>query len=211
MQFISSQCTIKPDMPNLTISHDLLRAALNRLQLDKQRIDSQIAEVQSMLDGGSRETASRVQPVSEETLTTGRRKRSAAVRRRMAEAQRARWAKIKKESVSPETPTQEAAPSKRKKFSAAARKRMAEGQRLRYLKLKGKTESESASPEPAKAKRKMSAAARKAIGEATRKRWALKKAAEAAKSAPAKKNIQESRLRRHRQSRRRRGRPRHWL
>jgi hypothetical protein len=71
-------------------------------KLDKQRIDSKIAEVQAMLNGSSETTPS----ASEGTPAKHRRKRSAAVRKRMAGAQKVRWAKIKGEpaSVSPEPP-----------------------------------------------------------------------------------------------------------
>ena len=173
-------------MPNSTISQDILRAALNGLQLDKQRIDGQIAEVQAMLDGGSRKTTA---PVSEETPRKGRGKRSAAVRRRMAEAQRLRWMKIKGESEPPSTALPEAAPPKRKKFTAATRKRMAEGQRLRYLKLKGETEPEAVSPGPATPsapkRRQISPEGLKRIVAATKKRWRLQKAAAKAQSIPA--------------------------
>jgi hypothetical protein len=190
-------------MPDPTISKDILRAALSGLQLDKQRIDRQIAEVQAMLEGGSRQTPSRetVPSVSDEAPQEGRRKRSPAVRRRMAEAQRARWAAIKGTSEPPSPITPEAAPGKRKKFSAATRRRMAEGQRLRYLKLKGQTESsaapepitpqlatpEAATPEAPKAKRRISAEGMKNIIAATKKRWRLQRAAAKAQSAPAKK------------------------
>src|ERR1039457_1323310 len=89
-------------MPKATISQDILRAALAGFQLDKQRIDAQIAEVQAML--GGRGSPEKSPSVSEETPRKGRRKkRSAAVRKRMAEAQRLRWLKIKNEST-PSTP-----------------------------------------------------------------------------------------------------------
>ena len=134
-------------MPKPTISQDILRAALAGFQLDKQRIDAQIAEVQAMLGG----SASPEAPTSssDEAPRKGRRRRSVAARKRMAEAQKARWAKIKSESesVSPELPT----------------------------------------PEAPRTKRKISAAGRKAMSEATKKRWAVKKAADAARSAPSKK------------------------
>jgi hypothetical protein len=184
-------------MPNPTISQDILRAALSGLQFEKQRIENSIAEVQSMLDGGSRKaTAPETTPsVSEEAPKIGRHKRSAAVRRRMAEAQRARWAAIKgtSEPPSPAT-TPEAAPPKRKKFSAATRRKMAESQRLRYLKLKGEVEPEAVSPkqpspEATKAKRKISAEGLKRIIAATKKRWRLQKAAAKAQSAQAKKAV----------------------
>ncbi len=78
-------------MPAPKLTRDILLAALAGFQLDKQRIDSQIAEVQAMLDGTSATVAAPAR-----TKTRG--KRSAAVRRRMAEAQKARWAKIKGQS-----------------------------------------------------------------------------------------------------------------
>jgi hypothetical protein len=183
--------------PKLT--RDILLAALAGFQLDKQRIDAQIAEVQALLNGGAtRETTLRgtVPSISEAAHKKGTRKRSAAVRKRMAEAQRLRWLKIKgqtePEPTSSEPATPEASSGKRKKFSAAARRRMAEGQRLRYLKLKGHAEPESISPGPAtpeapKAKRKISAEGLKNIIAATKKRWRLQKAAAKAQSAPMKK------------------------
>jgi hypothetical protein len=122
-----------------TISQDILQAALHGLQLEKQRIDSSIAEVQSMLNGGSRKTTleGTALSASEEAPRNGTRKRSAAVRKRIAEAQRARWAAIKGTSEPPSTTTSEATPGKRKKFSTAARKRMALAQKARWAKAKG--------------------------------------------------------------------------
>src|ERR1035438_7578113 len=179
-------------MPTPTLTRDILLAALAGFQIDKQRIDAKIAEVQSMLGAGSPATAP---PVSEVAPKEGRRKRSAAVRKRMAEAQKARWAAIKGTSEPSSSATPEAGPPKRKQFSAAARKRMAEGQRLRYLKPKGETESVSAeratpeppTPEAPKAKRQISPEGMKNIIAATKKRWRLQRAAAKAQSVPAKK------------------------
>jgi hypothetical protein len=168
-------------MPTPALTRDILLAALAGFQLDKQRIDAKIDEVQAMLNGGSPKNA----PIgSEEAPTKGTRKRSAAVRKRMAEAQKARWAKIKGESE----PSSDAGPPKRKKFSAAARRRMAEAQRLRYLKPKGETESvspEPPTPEAPKAKRQISPEGMENIIAATKKRRRLQRAA--AKSALQKK------------------------
>ena len=179
-------------MPTPALTRDILLAALAGFQLDKQRIDAKIAEVQAMLAEGLPATTP---PASEVAPKKGRRKRSAAVRKRMAEAQKARWAAIKGTSEPSSSATPEAGPPKRKQFSAAARKRMAEGQRLRYLKLKGETESvspelptpEPPTPEAPKAKRQISEEGMKKIIAATKKRWRLQRAA--AKSAPAKKAV----------------------
>lgn len=84
-------------MPAPTLSREILIAALAGFQLDKQRVDAKIAEVQAMLDG-SRSPSVTATPEAEPKK--GRRKRSAAVRKRMAEAQKARWARVKGESES---------------------------------------------------------------------------------------------------------------
>jgi hypothetical protein len=127
----------------------IIHAAIQGFESQKTTIDQQIAELRAMLSGGSTETAS--------------------------------------------TP-EDGEPRKRKKFSASARKRMSEAQRARWASDKGTSEqpeqasSEASTPQLVKAKkRRMSAAGRKAISEATKQRWALKRAAEAAKVAPAKK------------------------
>ena len=133
-------------MPTPTLTRDILLAALAGFQVDRQRIDAQIAEVQTMLAGG------------------GSPKKGA--------------------SVSDEAPKK----GRRKKFSAAVRKRMAQAQKARWAKIEGDAAPEPMAPEPAKAKRKLSAAGRAAIVKALKERWALKKAAEAAKSAPARKS-----------------------
>lgn len=74
------------------VTREILEAALAGFQMEKQRIEGQLAEVQAMLDGA---------PAAESEVPqagTKRAKRSAAVRRRMAEAQKARWAKVKSAS-----------------------------------------------------------------------------------------------------------------
>jgi L,D-peptidoglycan transpeptidase YkuD (ErfK/YbiS/YcfS/YnhG family) len=76
------------------ITRDILLAALAGFQLERQRIDAQIAEVEAMLDGPSKAPA----VISDAAPQKRKGKRSLAVRRRMAEAQKARWAKVKGES-----------------------------------------------------------------------------------------------------------------
>jgi hypothetical protein len=73
------------------ITRDILLAALAGFQLERQRIDAQIAEVEAMLDGSTK-----APPLVPDAAPQKRKgKRSLAVRRRMAEAQKARWAKVK--------------------------------------------------------------------------------------------------------------------
>jgi hypothetical protein len=74
---------IKPDP-------ELLTAAILGYQEQQRRIDSKIAELNALLSGGPANPAA-----TSEAPTTKRKKFSAAARRKMAEAQRLRWSKIK--------------------------------------------------------------------------------------------------------------------
>src|ERR1035437_8526833 len=77
-----------------TISPEILQAALAGLRLQEQKIQEQIADVESMLGGKSVTSTATTDPAK-------RRKFSAAARRKMALAQKARWAKLKGESKPP--------------------------------------------------------------------------------------------------------------
>jgi hypothetical protein len=106
------------------LTHDIILAAIEGFQGQKNSIDSQIAELRSILDGGGHsETA------DSPATAKPRKKRSAAVRKRMAMAQRARYAKLKQSSEEPQTET---AKPKRAPLSTAARKRIAAAQRKRW-------------------------------------------------------------------------------
>jgi len=111
------------------LTPEILIAAIAGFEAQKNHIDSQIAQIRQMLDGGS--TGPTVTPSE-----NGRRKRrfSAASRRKMAAAQKARWAEIKK-AESSQSATSETSKPKRK-VSRAARKKMAEAQKARWAKIK---------------------------------------------------------------------------
>lgn len=72
---------------------EIITAAVEGYESQKARIDQRIAELKAMLPGASAETAA-----TPETPTRKRKKFSAAARRKMAMAQKARWAKIRGES-----------------------------------------------------------------------------------------------------------------
>jgi len=78
----------------------LLEAALEGLELQKQRIDGQIREVRARL-GGSRRGAANVavEASPRKGRRGGRRTLSAEARKRIAEAQRKRWAAFHKKSA----------------------------------------------------------------------------------------------------------------
>ena len=84
-----------PRPSNLINDTGVLEAALEGLNLQKQRIETQIAEIKVML--GRRKMNGAVAPESE---APSRRKRqlSDAARRRIAAAQKKRWAEYRKTS-----------------------------------------------------------------------------------------------------------------
>jgi hypothetical protein len=168
-------CTIKPTMPKPTFTRDILLAALAGFQLDKQRIDSQIAEVQAMFDGSSGIPA-KSEAVSVETPGKTSRKRSAAVRRRMAEAQKARWARIKGEATiesgAPSLATQ-AAPKAKRQISEEGMKRIIAATKKRWKVQKAAAQA---------------AQAEKAVAKKSAVRKVATAKAAANKVAPVKKN-----------------------
>src|SRR6266516_1470100 len=110
------------------LTPEIMIAAIAGFEAQKNHIDSQIAEVRSMLDGGS--TGSAVTP--SESGKPKRKKFSAASRRKMAAAQKARWAAIKKTSE----PPQATKPRKKRKMSAAGRKAISEATKKRWAAVK---------------------------------------------------------------------------
>ena len=86
-------------MPRTKSIHDraLLEAALEGLELQKQRIEEQIREVRARLGGNRRNAAGEASP--KKGRRGGRRTLSAEARRRIAEAQRKRWAAFHRKSA----------------------------------------------------------------------------------------------------------------
>jgi hypothetical protein len=93
---------------------EIITAAIEGFEAQKARLDAQISELRATLSG---------EPVTPAATPKGpklkRRKMSAAARARMAEAQRKRWAAVRKASA-PSIP--EAAPKPKRKLSADGRK-----------------------------------------------------------------------------------------
>jgi hypothetical protein len=76
-------------MPTQKLSPEIIQAAIEGFESQKRRIDEQIAELRQMLKGDH--TA----PSRAAESTRPRRTLSAAARKRIAAAQRARWAKVR--------------------------------------------------------------------------------------------------------------------
>ena len=115
-----SRCTLNH---MITFNHSILEAALAGLETQKRRIDAQIAEVRAMLFSHPGQSAT-----TPEAAPRQRRKFSAATRRRMKEAQRRRWAKIRGEAE-PATPE---APKPKRRLSAAGRKAIVAAAKKRW-------------------------------------------------------------------------------
>ena len=117
-------------MPTKKLNQDILLAAIEGLVSQKQRIDAQIAELRQMLTGTPTGTAA-----TPEVPKGKRRKRSAAARKRMGDAQRKRWAESKKEA-GPSSPVAPDAPKPKRKLSAAGKKAIAEANKKRWAKVR---------------------------------------------------------------------------
>jgi len=102
-------------MPVSKLNRNIVEAAIVGFEHQKTLIDNQIGELRAMLIG-SAETAATPEPAKPQ-----RRKRSLAVRRKMALAQKNRWAKIRGEA---EAPAPTPAPKPKRKLSAAAKAKL---------------------------------------------------------------------------------------
>ena len=93
------------------LTKEIIEAAIQGFEAQKQHIDAQLAELRAMLSSASAGSAPTSQP-------TDRKQRgmSAAGRKAIAEAQRKRWTAVKGKSAAPKT-----AKKPKRKLSAAGR------------------------------------------------------------------------------------------
>jgi hypothetical protein len=111
-----------------TLTPEIIEAAIKGFQAQKAEIDSQIAELRSMLPGGRTSPAA----TPYDSGKGKRKKFSLASRRKMAAAQKARWAEIKKA----EAPQAKAAKPKKRKMSAAGRRAISIATKKRWAAIK---------------------------------------------------------------------------
>src|SRR5579872_5969272 len=111
-------------MANLARTLKDLRQERDRAQREVERLDEVISVLQGFVTRNHLGRTAR--PGRTDHMGRPRRKMSAAGRRKIAAAQRARWAKLK----------QRMSQRAKRTVSAAARKRMAVAQRARWAKLK---------------------------------------------------------------------------
>jgi hypothetical protein len=127
--------------PSLTIDSSILEAALIGYQHERDQIDAKIAEIRRQI-GGQTPQASAPEGESPRKRVVG-----AAGRKRMAAAQRKRWAEFKKAKEAP-------APAKKRRLSAAGRKRIIEATKKRWAEVRArKAAAEKAARKPAVTKR----------------------------------------------------------
>ena len=112
-------------MGNLSSALQQLRMERKQAQTRVESIDQAISVIESL--NGSGTLGKAAQPT---------RIISQASRRKMARAQRARWAKARKESQPEATPKTTASAPVKRTMSAAARRKIATFQRARWAKLK---------------------------------------------------------------------------
>jgi len=108
----------------MTLTNDILAAAIEGFEARKRTIEDKIAEIRQMLTGGPTE-----QSLTPEAPAGNRKKFSAAARKKMGLAQKARWARIKGESAPPAVP---AVPKAKRQISADGLKRIAAAQKKRW-------------------------------------------------------------------------------
>jgi hypothetical protein len=158
-------------MPTRKFNENVILAAIQGFEVQKTQIDQQIAELRGFLSDGSRPVATTL-----EAAAPKRKKFSAAARRKMALSQKARWAKIRGESVLP-APVAALEPVKpKRKLSAAGRRAISEATKKRWALKRAEAAKKSA---PARKKAAVKAPSAKAAKRAPAKRKA------AAKTAPA--------------------------
>ena len=161
-------------MPTRKLTTEIIHAAIEGFESQKRRIDSQVDELRQLLIGGRPET------VTTSGAPARKRKISAAGRRRMAAAQKARWAKIRGEAEPASSPATSKPAKQKRKLSAAGRKAISEATKKRWA-LK---RAEAQKAQSAVTKKAVAKAPAKAVKKTAGKRRAQKKAQKAPAATP---------------------------
>ena len=155
------------------LTPEITNAAIVGFEQQKLRIDTKIAELRAMLPGGPAEPTA-----AAPGRPTRKRRVSAAARRKMALAQKARWSKVRGESE----PTQAAAPptKPKRKLSKAGRAAIVAATKARWDRVRAAKTKPAATKRIAAKKTAVQTAPAKAA-----KRAPVKKATATKKTAPA--------------------------
>ena len=127
------------------LDSETLQAALVGYQHQLEQIEAKMADLRSRLKGEAAAAPAEAAPPAR----GGKRPLSTAARRRIARAQRKRWAEYHKAKE---------APAKKRHMSPAARERIAEATRKRWAEFRAnKAAAEKAAAKPKKARAKKAA------------------------------------------------------
>lgn len=116
-------------MPRIpALNAELLNAALDGLEAQRQRVEQQISEIRRLLGA----PAAAPRPVAAPVAAAAPRKRamSAAARKRIADAQKKRWQEFRKKSAS--AAQKPAAPARKHRLSPAGRRAIIEATKKRW-------------------------------------------------------------------------------
>ncbi len=122
-------------MANLTSALQELREERKQAQYQVEKLESAISVLEDLV--GSNGSLTR-------TAAGGSRVVTATARRRMAAAQRARWAKVRQQAQTPHTNKPRATSSPKRTLSAAARRKIAAAQRARWARVKAQQAKKAA-------------------------------------------------------------------
>jgi len=131
------------------LTHELIADAILGFEEQKRNIDSQIGDLRAMLDGAPNSPAA-----TAETPQRKRRKMSVAARKRIAAAQRKRWAESKKHSEAARSAAKPEAAKPKRKLSAAGRRAIIAATKKRWAAVKAARQAERPAV-PKKAGRKL--------------------------------------------------------
>ncbi len=123
-------------MANLDNALQQLREERSQSQLQIKKLDSAISVLEGLVEGSSsRVMRNNAQP---------NRVVSAAARRRMARAQRARWAKVRKQTQSAQAGKSAGTSPAKRTLSVAARRKIAMAQRARWARVRAQQAKKAA-------------------------------------------------------------------
>src|SRR5690242_772207 len=108
------------------LTNEIIKAAIDGFELQKRRIENQISELRAMLHGIPAKSTD-----EPEAPPPTRRKFSAAARRKMALAQKERWAKIRGEGQPP-SPANPELPKGKRRISPEGMKRIIAATKKRW-------------------------------------------------------------------------------
>jgi hypothetical protein len=137
------------------LTDEIIIAAIQGFESQKARIEQQVAELRAMLSvGPARAAAAAEGPIRK------RKEFSPAARRKMALAQKARWAKIRGESE-PQSPALPEVPKAKRRLSAAGRQAIIAATKKRWAAVNAaKAQQEKPAAKKTALKRKLSPTAR---------------------------------------------------